>query len=102
VAKPAIALIQKMGIDSLRAEISWFEAARAYVAADARAEVTPDDLRVVAPMALRLRRSRFMSEYFNGQEGEEKEVALLLAKLGEKKRKDAGKQKSKKAKIPKG
>ena len=36
VARPAIKLVQKMGIDSLRAEITWFEAARAYAAADGR------------------------------------------------------------------
>ncbi len=36
VAKPAIKLVQKMDIDSLRAEISWFEASRAYTAADGR------------------------------------------------------------------
>jgi magnesium chelatase subunit I len=84
VAQPAIKLVQKMGIDSLRAEISWFEAARAYAAADGRAEVTDDDLRVVAPMALRLRRSQFMNEYFNGQQSEEQEVAVLLKKLGKK------------------
>ena len=84
VAKPAIALIQKMGIDSLRAEIAWFEAARAYVAADSRETVTADDLRIIAPMALRLRRSKFMNEYFNNQKNEEKEVVELLSKLGKK------------------
>ena len=81
IAKPAIALIQKMGIDSLRAEIAWFEAARAYAAADSHDTVTADDLRVVAPMALRLRRSKFMHEYFTNQQTEEKEVVELLAKL---------------------
>jgi magnesium chelatase subunit I len=84
IAQPAIQLIQKMGIDSLRAEISWFEAARAYAAADGRQEVTNADLRVVAPMALRLRRSQFMSDYFNDQQNEEKEVVELLSKLGKK------------------
>ncbi len=97
VAQPAIQLIQKMGIDSLRAEISWFEAARAHAAADSRAEATDDDLRVVAPMALRLRRSQFMSEYFNGQQNEEKEVVALLEKLGK-----TGRQKSKRANRQKG
>jgi magnesium chelatase subunit I len=78
VANPAIALVQKMGIDSLRAEITWFESARAYAAADGRNEVTNDDLKVVAPMALRLRRSVFMNDYFKGQAGEEKELNALL------------------------
>jgi magnesium chelatase subunit I len=84
VANPAIALVQKMGIDSLRAEITWFESARAYAAADGRREVTRDDLKVVAPMALRLRRSIFMNEYFKGQAGEEKEMNALLNGFGKK------------------
>ena len=71
-----------MGIDSLRAEITWFESARAYAAADGRDEVTMDDLIAVAPMALRLRRSQFMNEYFKGQLGEEKELTLLLRGFG--------------------
>jgi magnesium chelatase subunit I len=82
VAKPAIKLIHKLGIDSLRAEIAWFETARAYTAADGRIKVTPEDLRVVAPMTLRLRRSAFMAEYFNNQEGEEVELTTLLDNIG--------------------
>jgi magnesium chelatase subunit I len=81
VARPAIKLVQKMGIDSLRAEISWFEAARAYTAADGRYRVTPEDLQAVAPMALRMRRSAFMAEYFSNQEGEEDEMNVLLKSL---------------------
>src|SRR5690349_2716487 len=86
VANPAIELVQKMGIDSLRAEITWFESARAYTAADGRSEVTIDDLKAVAPMALRLRRSEYMSEYLKGQLGEEKELGSLLTSLGKKSR----------------
>ena len=78
IAKPAIKLIHKLGIDSLRAEIAWFEAARAYTAADGRLKVTSEDLRAVAPMTLRLRRSAFMAEYFNNQEEEELELNILL------------------------
>jgi magnesium chelatase subunit I len=85
VARPAIKLVQKMGIDSLRAEITWFEAARACAAADGRDVVTPADLKTVAPMALRLRRSQFMTEYFSNQKGEEEEMEKLLETL-EKKR----------------
>jgi len=70
--------VQRLGIDSLRAEITWFESARAYTSADNREEVTMDDLRAVAPMALRLRRSQYMNEYFKGQLGEEKEMNVLL------------------------
>ena len=84
VANPAIHLVQQMGIDSLRAEITWFESARAYAAADGRDEVTMDDLKAVASMALRLRRSQFMNEYFKGQLGEEKELNTLLTGFGKK------------------
>ena len=85
VAKPAIHLIQKLGIDSLRAEITWFEAARAYAAADGRNRVTLQDLQAMAPMALRLRRSKFMAEFFNDQKVEEEELGGLLAGLNKNK-----------------
>jgi magnesium chelatase subunit I len=78
LANQAIQVIQKMGIDSLRAEITWFEAARAYCAADARREVSLQDLITVAPMALRLRRSSFISQYFDQQKTEEDEMTELL------------------------
>ena len=84
VARPAIRLVQKLGIDSLRAEITWFEAARAYAAADGRSKVSPEDLQAVAPMALRLRRSQFMTEYFSNQAGEEEEMQGLLDGLEKK------------------
>ena len=86
LANQAIQLIQKMGIDSLRAEITWFEAARAYAAADRRDTVSASDLTAVAPMALRLRRSAFMAEYFNQQQGEENELKDLLLTLNGPKR----------------
>jgi magnesium chelatase subunit I len=82
VAKPAIRLVHKMGIDSLRAEITWFEAARAYTSADGRLKVTFEDLQAVAPMSLRLRRSQFMTEYFSNQSGEEEELDQLVKGLG--------------------
>jgi magnesium chelatase subunit I len=82
VATPAIDLVQRMGIDSLRAEITWFESARAYAAADGRIEVSTEDLKAVAPMALRLRRSQFMNEYLKGQRIEEKELGSLLESFG--------------------
>jgi magnesium chelatase subunit I len=84
IANPAIELVQRMGIDSLRAEITWFESARAYAAADGRTEVSMDDLKAVAPMALRLRRSPFMTEYLKGQLLEEKELSSLLGSFGKK------------------
>jgi len=80
-ANSAIKLVRKLGIDSLRAEITWFEAARAYAAADNSIEVQPGDLREIAPMALRLRRSKYMVEYFNSQQKEEEELNTLLQEL---------------------
>lgn len=86
VARPAIALVQKMKIDSLRTEITWFEAARAHAAADGRTEVDFFDLKTVAPMCLRLRRSQFMNEYFERQSGEEEEMRTLLENFGKTRR----------------
>ncbi|MEN4098579.1 MAG: ATP-binding protein, partial [Anaerolineaceae bacterium] len=62
-AEAGICLIRKLGIDSLRAEITWFEAARAHAAADGRTVVDLHDLRITAAMALRLRQSTFMTDY---------------------------------------
>jgi magnesium chelatase subunit I len=95
VADQGIALVQKMKIDSLRAEITWFESARAYAAADGRGRVTWTDLKTVAPMALRLRRSPFMNEYFRGQSQEEMELGRLLHVKEKKKR--GGKTRSRQA-----
>ncbi len=76
-----LGLTHKMEVDSLRAEITMFEAARAHAAADGRTEAAPDDVRTVAPMALRLRRSQFMVDYFKAQQTEEKEIHRLLDEL---------------------
>lgn len=75
-------LIQELDIDSLRAEITLFEAARALAVADGRPEAGPDDVRRVAPMALRLRRSDFMGEFFKGQAEEEDELRTLVDQAG--------------------
>lgn len=81
VARQGIQLIQRMQIDSLRAEITLFEASRAYAAADNRTVVTSEDLRQVAPMALRLRRSRFMMDYFQGRKEEEQEIEKKISEV---------------------
>ncbi len=74
VAQVGLRLIDRLGIHSLRAEITLFEAARALAAADARTEVIADDLRQVAPMALRFRRSTFIRDYIARQQDEEDEI----------------------------
>ena len=73
-------LIEKFRIDSLRAEITLFEAARAHAAADGRTEVYAEDLRQTGLMALRFRRSNFMNEYINQQQTEDGEIISLLNK----------------------
>ncbi len=78
VAAQGLRLIAQMHIESLRAEITLFETARAYAAAAGRQVVSSEDLRVVAPMALRLRRSGFIQEYFTRQKDEESELAGLI------------------------
>jgi magnesium chelatase subunit I len=78
VAQLGLELTSRLKLDSLRAEITLFEAARAYAAADARSRVAPADLQVVAPMALRLRRSDYIKEYFSHQQIEDEELANVL------------------------
>jgi magnesium chelatase subunit I len=81
IARDGIKLIQKLQVDSLRAELTLFESARAYAAADNRTLVTLDDLHQVAPMALRLRRSQFISDYFANQGKEEIEIIKNLNQI---------------------
>lgn len=84
VGQLGIRLIQALKIDSLRAEITLFEAARAYAAADNRAEISKDDLWAVAPMALRMRHSSFISDYMAEKNQEEEEITDLMELLSEK------------------
>jgi magnesium chelatase subunit I len=64
-------LVQRLEIDSHRAEFTMFEAARAYAASDGRDVATVNDVRAVAPMALRQRRSPFMVNFFESQHEED-------------------------------
>lgn len=64
-------LVQRLDIDSHRAEYTMFEAARAYAASDGRDIATVNDVRAVAPMALRQRRSPFMVNFFESQHEED-------------------------------
>ena len=81
VAYLGIRIIRRLQVDSLRAELTFFESARAYAAADGRFEVTSNDLAVVAPMALRLRRSPFIVDYFKLQSEEDDEVKTILKEI---------------------
>lgn len=81
VAKVGLELVDQFEIESLRAEITLFEGARALAAADGRKKVIVDDIRQVGPLALRLRRSEFMEKYFEKQDDEDQEIQEALDKL---------------------
>lgn len=72
-------LITRMGIESIRAEITLFEAGRAYAAAGGREVVTSEDVSAVAPIALRFRRSRRLDTFFEQQEEDDAQLNALLA-----------------------
>lgn len=76
-----MAVIQALEIDSHRADYALFEAARAYAAADGRTQATVADVRAVAPMALRQRRSEFMSSYLEQQTQEDQQIQETLDRL---------------------
>ena len=81
IAQMGLRLVERLKIASLRAEITLFEAARAYAVADARLKVTPEDLYTVAPMALRMRRSNFIDDYFVQHEVDEQELGNMLDEI---------------------
>ncbi|MBE3144213.1 MAG: magnesium chelatase, partial [Planctomycetes bacterium] len=81
IANIGIKTIQHLHIDSLRAEITLFEAARAYAAANNRTQVELEDIKMVALMSLRLRRSSFMSRYFQDQTAEENDIEAAFNDL---------------------
>lgn len=80
VEKEGLRWIEELKIDSHRAEMTLFEAGRALAAADGRLEATLDDLRTVAPMALRQRQTETAVEYFKAQDKENKKIAEIVGK----------------------
>ncbi len=70
--------VQALKIESHRAEITMFEAARAYAAADGREEASLDDLRVVAPLALKQRQSQFITDYMKQQQEENEIIQAVI------------------------
>lgn len=75
--------VEALEIDSHRAEMTLFEAGRAHAAADDRLTVTVEDLRAVAPMALRQRHTNFVTEYFDNQKAEDQQILEVVGKLTE-------------------
>jgi magnesium chelatase subunit I len=78
VSNLGLGLIHQLQIDSLRAEVTLFEAARAFAALDGRLEVMPEDIQVIAPMALRMRRSQFIEKFLSEQSLEEEEITQTV------------------------
>lgn len=74
-------LVQELNIHSHRAEFTMFEAARAYAALDQRLEAAVDDLRIVAPMALRMRHSDFMDNFFLHHRAEDRHIVAAFQRL---------------------
>lgn len=78
VEKLGLGWIKRLKIDSHRTEMTLFEAARAHASADARQTVSARDLRIVAPLALRQRRSSFMNQFFQQQAVEDRQIRGLI------------------------
>ncbi len=81
VQQAGLRLVNALGNHSHRAEFTLFEAARAHAAADARLEVTPGDLRAVAPLALRLRASAFIEKFLADQQAEDERIRDAMGKV---------------------
>lgn len=71
-------LIDELKIDSNRAEITLFEAARAHAAADERAAVSRDDVQAVARLALRQRQSPTLQSFFQEQAAEDEMMTAVF------------------------
>ncbi len=80
IEREGLRWIEALKIDSHRAEMTLFEASRALAAADGRLDVTLDDLRTIAPMALRQRQTETALEYFKSQATEDKKIKTIINK----------------------
>jgi magnesium chelatase subunit I len=80
VQEEGLRWIGALKIDSHRAEMTLLEAGRAHAAIDNRLEVTLDDLRAVAPLALRQRQTDFATKYFVVQQEEDEKIRKVINK----------------------
>jgi magnesium chelatase subunit I len=78
----ALALVNRLQIHSLRAELALMLAARSRAAADGRETAGVQDVAAVAPMALRLRYSRFIAEYVQSRHEEDQAIHDAAQSLG--------------------
>lgn len=74
-----LGLTTKMGIESSRAEITLFEAARAFAAADERDVVSAEDISAVAAIALRFRHSPNLDAFIEQREEDDARLNAVLA-----------------------
>ena len=81
ISNQGLDLIRALKIDSLRAEITFFEAIRAFAALDDRKAAIPQDIQVIAPMALRMRRSEYIEKYLADQSLEEREINQAVKEM---------------------
>lgn len=77
----AMAIIQELQIPSHRAEIALLEGARARAAADFRSEVLIEDVRRIAPLALRHRRSAALEAYSARVQQENADIDTALDRV---------------------
>jgi magnesium chelatase subunit I len=101
VEKEAIRWIEDLKIDSHRAEMTLFEAGRALAAADGRLEVVLDDLRTIAPLALRQRQTEIASDYFEIQDKEDAKIKAVISKAPSKAKKRRARKPKQSSKTPK-
>jgi magnesium chelatase subunit I len=74
----ALSSIQALNIPSHRAEITLLETARARAAADYRTLVTVEDVKIVAPIALRMRRSSRLEAFAEQLTLEDQAIQAVL------------------------
>ncbi|MEM7348572.1 MAG: magnesium chelatase [Chloroflexota bacterium] len=94
VEEEGLRWIKTLKIDSHRAEMTLFEAGRAFAALDDRLEVNLEDLRSVAPLALRQRQTDFATKYFIAQDEEDQEIAKIIKRPKRRSRKKGETKKS--------
>lgn len=79
--RAGLRLVLGMEIESGRAEITLFEAARAHAAADERTVTTVEDVTAVAPLALRFRHGPQLQAFLAQQHDEDERLAALVGEL---------------------
>jgi magnesium chelatase subunit I len=81
VEQMAIAVIQELKIPSHRGEIALLEAARALAASDFRNQVQPEDIRSMACLTLRQRRSSGLESYAAHLEEENQTIQTIVDRI---------------------